>query len=185
MFKHDLGDGADLRIFDRAQASAFVTLVQENRDYFGAWLDWAYNINTIEAAEAFIKRGMNRYTEDGLPMTSIWLHNRMVGGVMFFPVEWHARSTMIGYWLSQDATGQGVMSRAIKAMLGFAFDDLHLNRITLEAEVNNRPSRAVAERVGFAFEGVHRHGWVRGGNFVDLAAYAMLASDWQKIKAER
>jgi ribosomal-protein-serine acetyltransferase len=185
MFKHDLGDGADLRIFDRTQAPAFLTLIEANRDYFGAWLDWAYTITTIEAAQAFIKRGMTRYADDGLPWTSIWLDDRMVGGVMFFPVEWHPRSTMIGYWLGQEATGRGVMSRAIKAMLGFAFDDLKLNRVTLEAEIDNRPSRAVAERVGFAFEGVHRNGWVRGGNFVDMAAYAMLASDWQRLKAER
>lgn len=185
MFKHDLGDGADLRIFDRAQAPAFLKLVQENRDYFGAWLDWAYTMTTVEDAQTFIKRGMTRYTEDGLPTTSIWLHDRMVGGVMFFPVQWHPRSTMIGYWLGREATGRGIMSRAIRAMLGFAFEELQLNRITLEAEVTNRASRAVAERLGFSFEGIHRHGWVRGGNFIDLAAYAMLADDWQRIKAER
>lgn len=184
MFKHDLGDGADLRIFDRSQASAFLALVQENRDYFGAWLDWGYTITTIEDAQNFIKRGLNRFAEDGLPLTSIWLHDRMVGGMLFFPVDWHIRSTMIGYWLDQHATGRGLVSRAARTMLDFAFDELKLNRVELRAEVNNQRSRAVAERLGFTLEGVHRHGWVRGGHFVDLAAYAMLANDWQRSKVE-
>ncbi|HEX6290959.1 MAG TPA: GNAT family protein [Herpetosiphonaceae bacterium] len=183
IFKHDLGGGVDLRILELRHAPALLTLIEENRTYFGEWLGWADTIATVEEAQSFIKRGMTCLAEDGLPWCGIWLHDRMVGGVLCFPVERRIRATSIGYWLSQQATGQGIMTRAARAMLGFAFDDLSLNRVALEAEVGNVRSRAVAERLGFTFEGIRRHGWVNRGQFVDIAVYSLLASDWQGQKA--
>jgi ribosomal-protein-serine acetyltransferase len=106
----------------------------------------------------------------------------MVGGVLFFPIEVQAGSTEIGYWLGEAASGRGVMTRAVRAMLGFAFDDLKLNRVALQADVRNTRSRAVAERLGFTLEGVRRQAWVVHDEFVDFAAYAMLASDWRGLQ---
>jgi ribosomal-protein-serine acetyltransferase len=181
-FKYDLGDGIDLRILERRHAPEFLALVEGNRDYFGVWLTWGKTIVTIADAEKFIERGLNRFVTDGLPWTGIWLDNVMVGGVLFFPIEVQARSTEIGYWLGEAASGRGVMTRAVRAMLGFAFDDLKLNRVALQADVRNTRSRAVAERLGFTLEGVRRQAWVVHDEFVDFAAYAMLASDWRGLQ---
>jgi ribosomal-protein-serine acetyltransferase len=185
MFTHDLGGGAELRILEQSQAPAFLSLIEANRAFLGQWLDWATTITTIEDARQFIQRGMNRFAEDDLPWCSIWLDRRMVGGTLFFPLDRRLRSTLIGYWLAQDATGHGLMTRSCRALLGFAFDDLKLNRIGLEAEVANLPSRKVAERLGFTFEGVRRDGWARLDRFVDMAVYAMLARDWQTAADDR
>lgn len=106
----------------------------------------------------------------------------MVGGILFFPVDKTAKSTMIGYWLGGDVGGRGIMSKAVRAMVGFVFDDLGLNRLELQAHVDNLKSRALAERLGFQFEGVLRQVWTLHGELVDHAAYAMLKSDWEFLK---
>lgn len=181
MFKYDLGDGVDLRYLEMRHAREFLEFVAENRAYLGEWLGWAHTVTTIEAAQGFIRRGITRYEEDGLPWVGIWLNDRMAGGILFFPLEDRSRATEIGYWLGEWAAGRGLMTRAVRAMLGFVFDDLQLNRVGLKVEVSNKRSRALAERLGFIFEGIQRQGWVNGENLVDMAMYSMLLSDWRNL----
>jgi ribosomal-protein-serine acetyltransferase len=178
MFKHDLGDGADLRFLEMRHAPEFLGFVLANTDHLSVWLEWGHTIQTLEQAQNFIKRGITRYAEDGLPWVGIWLENKLVGGILFFPVDRQANSTMIGYWLGADVGGRGLMSKAVQAMIGFVFDDLELNRLELQAHVENHKSRALAQRLGFEFEGVLRQVWTLHGKPVDHAAYAMLKSDW-------
>lgn len=183
MFKFDLGDGLDLRILERRHAAEFLAFVDANRAHLSVWLNWGTSIVTLADAEKFIERGLNRFAADGLPCTGIWLDNVMVGGILFFPVDALPRSTEIGYWLGESASGRGIMTRAVRAMLSFVFDDLKLNRVALQTDVRNTRSRAVAERVGFTFEGIRRQAWVMHEELIDFAAYAMLASDWRALQA--
>jgi ribosomal-protein-serine acetyltransferase len=178
MFKHDLGNGADLRILEARHAGAFLALVEGNRDQLGEWLTWARTMTTPDEARAFIKRGLTRYLEDGLPWVGIWQDEAFAGGILFFPIDARVRSTEVGFWLGEAYVGRGLMTRALLAMMGYVFDTLALNRLALCAEVGNQRSRAVAERLGFTLEGIHLQDWVNGERLVDTAHYAMLASGW-------
>ena len=180
MFTHDLGDGAELRILEARHAEEFLAFIAANRAYLGQYLGWALDIQTVEDARAFIQRGLTRFAEDGLPWVGVWQDSEMVGGLLFFPLDRRIRATEIGYWLDEKATGRGLMTRTAGAMLGFAFEELDVNRVGLQAEVGNQRSRAVAERLGFTLEGIRRQAWVGSdGAFVDMASYSLLASDWQ------
>lgn len=184
MFKHDLSDGADLRILQKFHAPILLQFLQDNRVYLAEWLDWVNRINTDEDAEKFIQRGLDRFAQDGLPWVGIWQDNAMAGGVLFFPVEARTRSTEIGYWLGQHAAGHGLMTRAIAPLLNLAFDRVGINRVGLIADVRNTRSRAVAERVGFAYEGVRRDGWTQNGEYIDVATYSMLAREWRAKRTQ-
>lgn len=184
MFKHDLGEGAELRILEMRHAAEFLGFVEENREHLAEWLPWARIVTTPETAQAFIKRGVTRYAEDGLPWVGIWQDGQMAGGILFFPLEERIRATDIGFWLGLRFTGRGLMTRAARAMLGYVFDELGLNRVGLQAEVGNVRSRAMADRLGFAFEGVKRQGWLNGDELVDVAVYSLLASEWQEKKGQ-
>ncbi|HEX9069829.1 MAG TPA: GNAT family protein [Ktedonobacterales bacterium] len=184
MFRYDLGDGAELRILQRYHAPELLAYVSANRTYLGRWLGWAEDMRTLDDAETFIARGLTRLAEDDLPWVGIWQDGHLVGGLLFFPVVRQVKSTEIGYWLSEAATGKGLMTRAARAMLGYAFEKLGLNKVGLQAEVENTPSRAVADRLGFTFEGVHRDAWTNGARLIDLAEYSLLAREWQARRAE-
>jgi ribosomal-protein-serine acetyltransferase len=179
MFKHDLGDNAELRILEMRHAPEFLEFIEANREHLSVWLGWGESIKTLEDAQNFIKRGLTRYAEDGLPWIGIWQGNVMVGGVLFFPLDRSIKGTEVGYWLGQAATGRGLMTRAVRAVLGFVFDDLKLNRVGLHADVRNTPSRVLAERLGFRLEGIERQSWLLHGQLTDNAAYSMLAEEWK------
>jgi ribosomal-protein-serine acetyltransferase len=184
MFKYDLGDGAELGILEMRHAAEFLAFVDENREHLAEYLPWANIVTSLESAQEFIKRGVTRYAEDGLPWVGIWQGGEMAGGILFFPVDQRIGATDIGFWLGYRFTGRGLMTRSARAMLGFVFDDLKLNRVGLQAEPDNVRSRAVADRLGFTIEGVRRQGWRNGDKLVDAAVYSLLAIEWQERKGK-
>jgi RimJ/RimL family protein N-acetyltransferase len=62
----------------------------------------------------------------------------------------------VGYALGPWARGRGVMSRALRLVLGWGFDVLGLDVVLWQAQVGNWASRRVAWSVGFRVEGTVR-----------------------------
>ncbi len=90
-------------------------------------------------------------------------------------------SAEIGYWLSPEARGQGIMAESVQLVCdyGFAPGDagLGLQRITWQAFVGNIPSAKVAQNSGFTFEGMRRLGAVQRGRRLDDWSASLLAGD--------
>ena len=92
----------------------------------------------------------------------------------------------LGYWVSEQFQGKGIVTRSCQQLLKYAFTHLGLNRIVLRFkhvsdDNENGRSRRVAERLGFTQEGVQRQGGVARGEFMDMVVYSLLAEEW-KIK---
>ena len=92
----------------------------------------------------------------------------------------------LGYWVSEQFQGKGIVTRSCQQLLKHAFTHLGLNRIVLRFkhvsdDNENGRSRRVAERLGFTQEGVQRQGGVARGEFMDMVVYSLLAEEW-KIK---
>ncbi len=62
----------------------------------------------------------------------------------------------VGYWLRTEGRGRGLMTRAVRLVSGWAFDDLGLAVITWYAVAGNDASRRVAEAAGYQVEGTLR-----------------------------
>ncbi|WP_067722982.1 GNAT family N-acetyltransferase [Nocardia yamanashiensis] len=71
----------------------------------------------------------------------------------------------VGFWMSGQARGAGLMTRALNLVCAAAFDRsfLGLERIEWRAIVGNHASAAVARRCGFTYEGLLRGGCVQRG----------------------
>ncbi|APE33101.1 GNAT family N-acetyltransferase [Nocardia mangyaensis] len=108
-----------------------------------------------------------RTAEDGQVEGMIGLHDR------------GADMCEIGFWLTPEHRGRGLMSRAVALVcdFGFAPDGLALARIAWRAFVGNHPSAAVARRNGFQYEGLARSASVQRGVRVDEWRAARLPTD--------
>jgi len=83
----------------------------------------------------------------------------------------------IGYWLARQARGRGVMTRAVRLLSRWVFDNLPIERIQITVQPENEASRAVAERAGYAFEGILRSYIEIKGMPRDAAMYSLLRVD--------
>jgi RimJ/RimL family protein N-acetyltransferase len=88
-------------------------------------------------------------------------------------------SATTGYWLARRARGHGYISRALRILARWAFDDLELARLELTADPENVASQRVAERCGFRKEGQLRsHTLVRHtGQRRDSLVYGLLPGE--------
>ena len=87
------------------------------------------------------------------------------------------RKCTLGYELSPDATGQGLMREALDMVIAWGLHDMALNRIEALVHERNSPSLALLDGLGFVFEGRLREVGYWGGCHHDLLQYSLLASD--------
>ena len=83
----------------------------------------------------------------------------------------------IGYWITREARGRGVATRALRMISEWAFETLELARLQLITQPENRASQRVAETAGFQREGVLRAYAELKGRRPDFHMYSLLPGD--------
>lgn len=89
------------------------------------------------------------------------------------------RSASLGYCFGEAAWGHGYATEAARALLGWAYDTLDLNRVQAEADTRNAASARVLEKLGFVREGTLREDCVVNGDVSDSWVYGLLRREWQ------
>ena len=76
-----------------------------------------------------------------------------------------------------------IATEALYLFAAYAFDTLGYRRFEWKCNDLNEPSKRAALRFGFTFEGVFRHHMVAKGRNRDTAWFAVIDSDWPRLKA--
>ncbi len=102
----------------------------------------------------------------------------VLGGVSVTNVRRGAAgSGSLGYWLGENALGQGFMREAVLAVCDWCFQSLGLARLDAATLPENARSRRVLESTGFREEGFARGYLEIGGRRRDHVLYGRLAGD--------
>jgi ribosomal-protein-serine acetyltransferase len=179
-----IDDGLMLRTLREDDAETLFRLVDTNRDHLREWLPWLDATTIPDHIRQFIQSTLRQDADTQGPTFAIISQGSQVGIVGYHPIRWNNRSVEIGYWLSRDALGQGIMIRCCRALVYHAFQVLQLNRVTIPAAVGNRRRRAIPERLGFKKEGVIRDAEWLYDHYVDHVLHAMLRREWEGEQAE-
>jgi len=78
--------------------------------------------------------------------------------------------------------GQGYGTEAIKLVIRFAFEKLHLHRVELEVYSFNVRAQNSYYKVGFVKEGIKRECEFINGNYCDIIIMSMLENEYKAIK---
>lgn len=85
-------------------------------------------------------------------------------------------------WMSAAMQRTRESTESIYLMMRHVFDDLGMRRLEWKCNSLNEPSCIAAERYGFTYEGTFRQHMISKGRNRDTAWYAMLDSEWPKMK---
>ena len=88
-----------------------------------------------------------------------------------------ARSASIGYWVSRDLAGRGIVPTAVAMAADHCFTRLGLHRVEINIRPENTASLRVVEKLGFRDEGVRRRYLHIAGDWRDHRTFALLAED--------
>lgn len=89
------------------------------------------------------------------------------------------RSASLGYIYTDEAWGHGYATEVARAVLGWAYDTLDLNRVQAETDTRNVASARVLEKLGFLREGTLREDCIVNGEVSDSWIYGLLRRDWR------
>ncbi len=183
MFSCKIGDDAELRLPQERHADEVFALIERNRAYLREWLPWLDDVKTVEDESSFIRHSLEQFATGYSISPGIWYKGRFAGFAGLGGIDTTHKQAEIGYWVSEDLQGKGLVTRACRALLDYAFDELKLNRVVIRAAPDNRRSRAVPERLGFTQECIARQAGWQYDHFIDLVVYSMLADEWRNKKS--
>jgi ribosomal-protein-serine acetyltransferase len=178
MFCLMVDDDIKLCLLEERHAEQLFALVDRNRIYLRQWLPWPDANTSAADSRAFIKTSLEQFANNNGFQCGIFHHGQLVGLIGYNGIDWTNRFTEIGYWLAADVQGQGIMTKACRFLVNYAFKELGLNRVEIFCAAENRKSCAIPERLGFKNEGVIRQAEWLYDHFVDSVIYGMLASEW-------
>lgn len=182
MFRFIVDDDIELRLLEGRHADELFGLTDRNRAHLRPWLPWVDQNTSPDNTRAFIKGSLHQLAENNGLQAGIWFRGELAGVIGFLYFKWPSRKTEIGYWLDAAVQGHGIMTRACRALLDYAFGELGLNRAEIHCAGGNTRSCAVPERLGFKQEGVLRQAEWLNDHFEDNVVYGMLAGEWQNRK---
>lgn len=170
-----------LRPVFEVPASEIYSLIDQNRDYLGRFLDFATPEYSLTDAETYARQSRENWGRTGEQSYGIIHSGSCAGTIGMHRFGARNRAVEIGYWLTADLQGRGIMTECVVKMLEMAFDHLGVNQVLISADVDNDRSRNVAERAGFRFDGVTRQ-WLTNarGELADMARYSILRDEWKE-----
>jgi len=171
----------ELRTIEERDAPAIFALTNANRLYLRQWLPWVDSTRSIEDTHAFIRTLNIQRTSNGCFGCVILYKRQVVGTISFHLIDWSNRRVEIGYWLGAAFQGKGLMTKACKAMVAYAFDEWKLNKVEIRCATGNTPSCAIPQRLGFILEGIIRQAEWLYDHYVDLKVFGMLESEWRRF----
>ena len=107
--------------------------------------------------------------------------DRFVGFISLWVMNWASAEGRVGIGIGEPADrGRGLGTEAMQLMLHFAFAELNLARVSLEALAENRRAIRSYQKAGFTLEGSQRESDHRDGRRADVVTMGILRDEWRR-----
>jgi ribosomal-protein-serine acetyltransferase len=179
MFHKSPRAGLELRQMEERDAPVVFEGIDRDRADLRQWLAWVDGSKSLEDTLNFIRSEQAKHNTTGEIAAGIWSGQRFAGTIGTHAIDRLNRKVEIGYWLSKDFRGRGIMTDACRAVVRYAFRELELNRVEIRCATGNLASRAIPARLGFVHEATLKEAQLLYGTYHDLEIWRMLRKDYR------
>lgn len=171
----DAGGGVVLRPPRADDPAEVEAVLEQHRDADVQRFTWIPEVYERVNAEAFLANAERGWDDGDLATLVVDVGGLYRGTVDLRPEP--GAWAELGFGLHPAARGRGVATRAVSALLDWAFGPLGLAGVTWRADAENTASLRVAERCGFTVEGRVRGLLLHRDERVDGVIATLLATD--------
>ena len=172
----------ELRLPDAKYATDLYNIINTQRDYLGKWLPWVPQTNQLEDTQKFLKEA-RLFNKGGQKLTTlIFYEKKIAGSVSLVYISKEHGYAELGYWLSEDLQGKGIMLKAVNRLIDYSYQHTEIHRIEIEAAKENLKSQAIPKKLGFKHEGTMREGTKLHGKYIDTELFSLLRWEWESRK---
>ena len=109
---------------------------------------------------------------------AITTEGKVIGSISVFRQgNIHRLTAELGYYIAEEYWGKGIMTKAVKQICKYVFDNSDILRIYAEPFAFNAASCRVLEKAGFQYEGTLRSNAIKNGKVIDMKMYSLLKSE--------
>ncbi len=146
-----------------------------SREEVARFVTWEAH-ETLDDSKNFIHYALERYANYLFAPWGIVLkeNNELIGTADFVSWEKRHRTAEIGYVLSSDYWGQGLMPEVAKKIVAFGFEKMNLVRIQALCLEENVASEKVMQKIGMTYEGTYRKKMFIKGEHQNIKVYAIV-----------
>lgn len=125
----------------------------------------------LSDAEAFIN---SRLAQNPVVNFAIEINGEAAGGIgLEFRHDVYRKTPLLGYWLSEQHWGKGIMPAAVKMVINYAFEYLDVICIVASTFGNNPKSMRVLQKAGFVKQGIIKQSAVKYNEVLDEHVFAI------------
>ena len=175
------GKGLYLRTPSLADYPEWAQIRAESRAFLTPWEPtWPADDLTRAAFRRRIRRYQSEIRDDQAYPFFIFRDGdgALLGGITLSNVtRGMTQTATVGYWMGERHADRGYMTNAVRAIVPFAFNVLHLHRIEAACLPHNAPSMRLLQNVGFQREGIARGLVCIAGRWQDHIVFSLLSED--------
>ncbi len=169
-----------LRPFTPADAEAMFRNWANDPDVT-KFLTWAPH-GSVNVTNVLLKSWCEEYKKPDRYNWVIEYQGEPIGGIDVVRLNTRSEWAELGYCMGTEWWNKGLMTEAAQAVIRYLFCEVGVHRIVIEHATENPGSGRVAQKCGLTLEGVKRDYFKKyDGAFLDIAQYAILQEEWQKI----
>lgn len=144
------------------------------------YMRWQQHEN-IEETKMIINQWLLDYNRSSFYIWAITLKesDEPIGSIGLFIINENDLCGDVGYSIGKKYWGQGITTEALRAVLGFAFENIGFNRIETYHSINNPASGKVMQKSGMMFEGFAKQKYKSISGLEDCNMYSILKEDFK------
>ncbi len=175
----NINEKVNLELTAEKHTEGLFVAVNQNREHLSEFLPWVHNMQSVDDLRNYIENCELLYRKKQEVSFVIMLEEIPVGRIGLHYINSQNKNASIGYWLTKEAEGNGVVINSCKELVTYGFRELGLHRIEVKAATGNLKSQAIPEKLGFTKEGILRQAEFVNHNFLDIVVYSMLDNEWK------
>lgn len=183
-FRLDL-DELYLRLLEEKDVPELLKLYVDNAEFLKPWEPArSANFFTPDGIGYLIQADQEASRADEAHAFGLFLteNDRLIGR---YRLSWimrgFAESCNLGYFLAEPFNGRGYSTRAVRRVVGFAFEELSLHRVAAATMLQNLGSQRVLEKAGFRREGMALRYLKINGNWEDHYLFGLTREEYKRV----
>ena len=126
---------------------------------------------TLDDAVAFIG---SQVDETPIINFAITINDQVIGGIgLNMRNDIYTKTPLLGYWLSEQYWGKGIVTETVKLITAYAFNNFDIICIQACVFTTNPASMRVLEKAGFVKQGVLEKSVMKRGEIFDEHIFAI------------
>lgn len=182
MFSIDLAEGAQLFPLEIRHAEELLAHMDRGREHIGQFVGLPDVVADLDGARSYLATYAQKAATDTGRLYGIRVDGVLVGGVLFRTFDTGSGTCEAGCWLEPSMTGRGLVTKACRVIIDWAFGERGMHRVEWHVASGNKKSIAAAERLGMTRDGVMRGNHLYRGVRQDTEIWSVLAHEWSAAR---